>query len=125
MRAYSEDLHRKIVEATQRGMSKAQATRLFGVSLSSVKRYARIAHRGDSLTPKKGSGRSPKANKNIEKLLEEDIKQRPAASVSERRRFLGHITGRNLSDSTVRRLLKRMGFSRKKELWGRWNGTSS
>jgi len=40
MKAYSEDLRRKIVQAIeQRGMSKSQAARLFAVSLSSVKRY--------------------------------------------------------------------------------------
>jgi transposase len=36
MRAYSEDLRKKIVAALERGMSKAEATRLFEVSLSSV-----------------------------------------------------------------------------------------
>ncbi len=105
-------------------MSKAQAARLFGVSLSSVKRYSRIAQQGGSLTPKRGSGRRPKVDKNTQNLLEEDIENRPAAAVSERRQFLDHITGKTLSDSTVRRLLKRMGFSRKKGLWGRWNETN-
>jgi transposase len=38
MRAYSEDLRRKIVEAIERGASKAGAARLFDVSLSSLKR---------------------------------------------------------------------------------------
>jgi transposase len=99
-------------------MSKAQAARLFGVSLSSVKRYSRIARQGGSLTPRKSSGRPPKIDENAEKLLEEDIEERPPAAVSERRRFLEHITGRALSDSTVRRLLKRMGFSRKKDCGG-------
>jgi transposase len=100
-------------------MSKAQAARLFGVSLSSVKRYSRIASQGGSLAPKRESGRRPKVDNNTQKLLEEEIDKRPAAAVSERRRFLEHITGKTLSDSTVRRLLKRMGFSRKKGLWGR------
>jgi transposase len=125
MRAYSEDLRRKIVEATQRGMSKAQAARLFGVSLSSVKRYSRIASQGGSLTPTKSSGRPPQADQNVETLLEEDVKEHPAATVTQRRHFLKHLTGRDLSDSTVRRALKRLGFSRKKGVWGRWNGRSS
>ena len=77
MRAYSKDLRRKIVEAVEgRTMSKAQAARLFGVSLSSVKRYSRIAEQGGSLTPKKGSGRRPKVDKNTQRLLEEDIEKR-------------------------------------------------
>jgi transposase len=39
MNAYSEDLRRKIVEAVERGMPKAEAARAFGVGVSSVKRY--------------------------------------------------------------------------------------
>ena len=34
MRAYSEDLRKKIITAIERGMSKAEAARTFDVSLS-------------------------------------------------------------------------------------------
>jgi transposase len=125
MRAYSEDLRKKIVAAIERGMSKAQTARLFDVSLSSVKRYSRIASQGSSLTPKKSSGRPTKIDANTRTLLEEDIKERPAATVTQRRRFLEHITGTDLSDSTVRRLMKRLGFTQKNGLWGRWSETNS
>jgi transposase len=125
MKPYSEDLRRSIVRAVEGGMSKSAAARLFGVSLSSIKRYARIAQRGVSLRPKKGGGRPPKTDQTTEKLLEEDVKEHPAATVSERRRFLEHATGKALSDSTVKRLLKRLGFSRKNGLWGRMSETSS
>jgi hypothetical protein len=30
----------------------------------------------------------------------------------------------SVANTTLRRLLKRMGFSRKKGLWGRWNETN-
>jgi transposase len=125
MKPYSEDLRRSIVRAIEGGMSKSAAARLFGVSLSSVKRYLRIAQRGVSLTPKKGGGRPPKTDQTTEKLLEEDVKERPAATVPERRRFLEHATGKALSDSTVKRLLKWLGFSRKNGLRGRISETSS
>ena len=124
MKPYSEDLRRSIVRAVEGGVSKSAAARLFGVSLSSVKRYSRIAQRGGSLTPKKGGGRPPKTDQTTEKLLEEDVKERPAATVSDRRRFLQHVTGKALSNSTVKRLLKRLGFSRKNATWGRWSETS-
>jgi transposase len=125
MRAYSEDLRKKIVAAIKRGMSKAQAARLFDVSLSSVKRYSRTANQGGSLRPRKSPGRPRKVNETAQSLLEEDVRERPAATISQRRRLLEHITGRTLSDSTVRRLMKRLGFTQKNGLWGRWNGTSS
>jgi len=121
MKPYSEDLRRRIVLAVEGGTSKSAVARLFGVSLSSVKRYLRIAQRGVSLAPKKGGGRPPKIDQIAEKLLTEDVKERPAATVSERRRYLEHTTGKGLSDSSVKRLLKRLGLSRKNGLWGRWS----
>ena len=45
MKAYSIDLRRKIVDAIERGMPKAQAARSFGVGISTVKRYATKAQR--------------------------------------------------------------------------------
>lgn len=125
MKAYSEDLRKKIVTAIERGMPKAQAVRLFDVSLSSVKRYSRTASKGGSLEPRKSSGRPRKVDEKARVLLEKDVEERPAATIPQRRRFLERITGTTLSDSTVRRLMKRLGFSQKNGQWGRWNETSS
>ncbi len=41
MKSYSEDLRKKIVATVERGTSKSETARLFGVGLSSVKRYLR------------------------------------------------------------------------------------
>src|ERR671926_441999 len=104
MKAYSEDLRQKVVQAVhQRGMSKPQAARLFGISLSSVKRYSRLASQGESLAPRKGGGRPPKADQATKRLLEEDIRNRPAATVAERRHFLKNFAGKTLSEPTLRR----------------------
>ena len=119
MKPYSEDLRMRIVKAVEEGMSKSATARLFDVSLSSVKRYVRSASRGESLVPGKGGGRPPKADRITQKLLEEDVKKRPAATVFARRRFLEQLTGKALSDSTIRRLLKRLGFSQKNGAWER------
>src|SRR3712207_2237025 len=114
MRAYSEDLRKKIVAALeQRGMSKAEAARTFSVSLSSVKRYARRVRQGGSLTPKKSPGRPRIVDQKARVLLEKEVEERPSATIGQRRSFLEHITGTTLSDSTVRRLMKRLGFSQK------------
>jgi transposase len=125
MKAYSEDLRQKVVEAVeQRGASKSEAARLFGIGLSSAKRYTKLASEGKALTPRKGGGRPPIADETTRKLLEEDISTRPSATIRERRRFLERFAGKSLSEVTLRRLLKRMGFSRKKGVWGCWNETS-
>ena len=83
MKAYSEDLRKKIVEVLLlRGTSKSEAARLFGVSLSSVKRYARTAREGRPLTPKKNPGKRLKLGKTAKALLKADLDERPAATLS-------------------------------------------
>ena len=124
MNPYSEDLRKKIVQALRRGMGKSQAARTFSVSLSSVKRYAKMAEEGRPLAPKKRPGSQPKTGEDARRLLEADLEERPSATLSERGEFLERACGLRVSDSTVSRLLKRMGFTRKKGLWVRANATS-
>jgi transposase len=86
MRAYSEDLRKKIVAAIERGIPKAQATRLFDVSLSSVvKPYSRTARQGRSLEPEKSSGRPYKIGEKAQLLLTKDVEERSGAIISQRR----------------------------------------
>ncbi len=125
MKAYSEDLRTKIVQAVERGMSKTQAARTFGVSRSSVKRYAAAASAGRALTPKKHPGSKPKLDEKARKLLEADVEKRPALTLRERCRFVERIAGVSVSESTLSRLLRRMGFSPKEGRWVRQKETSS
>ena len=119
MNAYSEDLRKKVVEAKECGMPTVEVARTFGMGISSVKRYAKTAREGGSLRPKKSPGRPPKADERARRLLEADLQERPAATLSERREYLSSVAGLRVSESTVSRLLRRMGWSRKKDRWVR------
>jgi transposase len=125
MNAYSEDLRKKIIEALRRGTSKSEAARTFGVSRSSVKRYAKLVEEGRSLAPKKRPGSKPKMDERARRLLEADLEERPAATLSERREFLRRVADLSVSESTVSRMLRRLGWSRKKDRWERQSETSS
>jgi transposase len=125
MNAYSTDLRKKIVEALRRGTGKSEAARAFGVSLSSVKRYAKLDDEGRPLTPKKRPGSPPKIGANAKRLLEADLQERPTATLEERREFLGRVARVSVSKATVSRMLKRLGWSRKKDRWERTSETSS
>jgi transposase len=114
MKAYSQDLREKIVEAVNRGMGKSATARVFGVSLSSVKRYAKMAREGPPLAPKKRPGSRPKLDQYGRRLLENDLGWRPAATLSERRKYLERVAGISVSESTISRLLKSLGWTRKK-----------
>jgi transposase len=125
MNAYSEDLRQKIIEAVERGTPKAEAARAFGVGISSVKRYVAAYRQGRSLAPKKRPGSRPKMDEGARRLLEADLEDRPAATLPERREFLERAAGVRVGDSTVSRMLKRLGWSRKKGRWVRASATSS
>ena len=95
-------------------MPKAQAARIFSVSLSSVKRYVQRAEGGGSLAPKKKPGAVPKLDGKALKLLEEDLKRRPFAPLRERCEYIGVVTGLWVSRSTMCRAIARVGPTRKK-----------
>lgn len=114
MKAYSEDLRKKIVDAIERGMPKAEAARTFGVGISTVKRYMSKAQRGESLEPGKAPGRAPKIGEREKKLLEENLKERPFARLSDRCDYLQAVSGIRVSRSTVCRAIERMKQTRKK-----------
>jgi transposase len=114
MKAYSEDLRKKIVSAIERGMPKAQAARTFGVGISTVKRYATKAQKGESLEPGKAPGKRPKMDERERKLLKEDLKERPFATLRERCEYVKAIGGVSVSRSTMCRAIARIGSTRKK-----------
>jgi transposase len=125
MDAYSLDLRKKIVEAKERGMPTVEVARTFGVGVSTVKRYAATAREGRPLAPKKHPGSKPKIDEGARKLLEADLEERPAATLPQRREFLRRTCGVWVSDSTVSRMLKRLGWTRKKDRWVRVSAKSS
>jgi transposase len=126
MDAYSEDLRQKIVEAVQqRHMTKSEAARTFGVSLSSVKRYVKAVCEGRSLRPGKAPGKKPLLDEKARRLLEADVEERPFAKLRHRQEYLERVAGVSVSESTLSRVLRQMGFGRKKGRWVQVSKTSS
>ena len=114
MKAYSKDLRQKIVSAIERGMPKAEAARTFGVGISTVKRYATKAQRGEPLEPGKAPGKRPKMDERLRKLLEEDLNERPFVTLQQRCDYIEAISGVSVSRSTMCRAIARIGSTRKK-----------
>jgi transposase len=106
-------------------MTKSEAARVFGVSRSSVKRYVKAVCEGRSLTPGKAPGKRPKLDEKARRLLGADLEERPFAKLSERQEYLREVSGVLVSESTLSRVIRQMGFGRKKGRWVRVNATSS
>jgi transposase len=126
MDAYSEDLRHKIVQAlSEQRMNKSEAARAFGVSLSSVKRYAKAVREGRSLKPGKAPGKRPLLDEKARRLLEANVEERPFAKLSDRQEYLERVAGVRVSESTLSRALRQMGFGRKKGRWVPVSATNS
>jgi transposase len=100
------------------GRPKSEAARTFGVSRSSVKPYAaaRRGREGRPLSPRKHPkhpGSEPKLDERARKILQADVEARPATTLKDRCRFLQEALGVWVSESTLSRLLRKMGFSPK------------
>lgn len=119
MNAYSQDLRTKIVEARERGMPTVEVAGTFGVGISPVKRYVAAAREGRSLAPRRRPGSRPKMDESARRLLEEDLEERPTATLPERCAFLERAAGVRVSESTISRMLRRLGWSRKRSLAAR------
>ena len=102
-----------MVEAILRGMPKAEAARSFGIGVSTVKRYVGKAQKGEDLAPRRAPGRSRNLDEGAMRLLESDLKERPALTLGQRRSFLERVVGAQVSESTISRAINRVGWSRK------------
>src|SRR5215212_1661596 len=98
MNAYSEDLRKKIVEAVERYAQDRSRPYLWrGHLLGQTLRGH--GSQGRSLAPKKRPGSKPKLDEGARRLLEADLRERPAATLPQRREFLRQVRGVEVSDS--------------------------
>jgi transposase len=77
-----------------------------------------------SLSPGKAPGKRPKLDEKARRLLEADVEERPFVKLSDRREYLTKVAGVSVSESTLSRVIRSMGFGRKKGRWVRVSKTS-
>jgi transposase len=118
MRAYSIDLRKKIVNAIPRGRANAELPSIFGMRISSVKRYMKIAQEEGSLGPKKAPGKRRKLDESGMKLLQEDVHAWPAAPPMSKEGRVPYTPGCKVSKSTICQTIKRLGSTPEKGSMG-------
>ena len=77
-----------------------------------------IAH----LCPSYGEGETDPEK--ARKLLEADVEERPFTTLKHRQEYLREVAGISVSESTLSRTIRSMGFGRKKGRWVRVSETS-
>src|SRR5215468_5338394 len=124
MRAYSTDLRERIVRVVADGQPMREAARRFGVSVSAVKRYMVRQQETGSLqrTPIPGGPR--KIGREQEALLLARLQAAPDATVLEHCAWWAEHTGQQLSEATMWRAIRRLGWTHQKRHWQPVSATS-
>lgn len=116
MKAYSLDMREHIAQASERGIPKGDIARVFGVSLSTVKRYARQRRTTGNVAPKPIPGRRRQLAAPHEQALRAQLQANPDATLKQHRAALHREHGVGVSISTISRAIKRLGWTRKKKV---------
>jgi transposase len=117
MRAYSTDLRERIVRVVAEGRPMREAARRFGVSVSAVKRYVVRQQQTGSVQPTPIPGCPRQIGKAQEAILRARLEEAPDATVLEHCAWWAEQQGQELSEATMWRALRRLGWTHKKSHW--------
>ena len=124
MKPYSTDLRIRIVQAYEdrEGAMRRLAT-TFRVSLSFVRRLLKQYRETGSVAPKPHGGGNPGKVRPYLSLIHHLHQQQPDASLAERCERLAAATPVRVGRTTMQRVLRQLGLTRKKRLSMRRNKT--
>jgi transposase len=115
MKAYSEDLRRRVVAAVDDGMPRAEVARLFRVAVPTIKRWLKRRRDtgGLAVLPRPGAPSVKMAA--LRTGLLPQLEAHPDATLEEHRRLWEQAHGMVVSPSTISRVITRdSGWTRKK-----------
>lgn len=114
MKAYSQDLREKVVQAIESGKTRQEVVEVCGVSLSTVKRYLRQKKLLGHIRPKKIPGRPSVKGAQLQEKILEMVEAHPDATLHEHGACWEKESGVKVSIMTVSRALDRVKWTRKK-----------
>ena len=117
MRAYSTDLKERLVRAVADGQPMREAARRFGVAVTTVKRAVVQERETGSLERRPIPGRPRAIGGEQEAVLRERLAAAPDATVLEQCAWWAEQSGQALSEATMWRAIRRLGWTHKKRRW--------
>jgi transposase len=108
MNAYSKDLRVKVLSAIDRGIPRKELSELFGVSLSTIKRWLKRRRLTGDVTIHKIPGRPSVKGKALRQWLPEQLKSNPDLTLSEHCEAFFDESGMEVSEATMSRNIRRL-----------------
>jgi transposase len=117
MRAYSTDLKERLVRAVANGLPMREVARRFEVAVTTVKRAVVQQRVTGSLARKPIPGRPRAISREQEGSLLARLQANPDATVLDHCAWWAEHHGQPLSEATMWRALRRLGWTHKKSHW--------
>jgi transposase len=114
MRAYSRDLRERILAAVDAGEPHHRIATRFQVSRSTVTRLVRLRRATGDLAPRPRPGQPARLGAALDAGLPPQLRAHPDATLVEHCAIWEQATGGEVSPSTMRRAIGRLGWTRKK-----------
>ena len=111
---YSVDLRERVLAALDAGMTYAQASNTFNVSVSAITDWRRRQRETGSIVPRTSPGRPPVVAPALAAGLSTQVAAHPDATLAEHAVLWEETTGQRVSTSSVSRALLADGLTRKK-----------
>lgn len=108
MNAYSKDLRLRVLAAVDRGISRKEVTELFGISLSTIKRWLRRRRETGDVKTKKIPGRASLKGAALRGWLPQQLKANPDLTLKEHCEAFEDESGMKVSEATLSRNIKRL-----------------
>ena len=112
-KAYDTDLRRKVIEAIElNGMKRCEASEFFGISRNTIHQWFQLKAATGDVKPKPVEHRG-----HSHKITDwENFRAFVAANDDKRQTEMAQLWQDDLSERTISRALKQIGFTRKKKL---------
>jgi transposase len=119
MNAYSLDLRLKVLDAVDRGISRKEVVRTFGVSMPTLERYLRLRREGTGLEPGRSPGRTPSICASVEekRALWAQLEENAEATLERHCELWEKERKVKVSVSTMSRAVRKLGWTFKKSRW--------
>jgi transposase len=108
MNAYSKDLRLRVLAAVDRGIPRKEVAELFGVSLSTIKRWLNRRRRTGDVNTYEIPGRPPVKGEALRRWLPEQLKANPDLTLAEHCQAFEDESCVKVSQATMSRNIERL-----------------
>jgi transposase len=114
MKAYSQDLRRRVLRAIDQEKSQAEVAETFAISTATIKRYLKARRESGHVLPKAIPGRPSVKGAALQAGLLEQLRANPDASREQHCQMWEAAHGIRVSPASITRARQALGWTRKK-----------